>query len=57
MMGVREESTKSVSVCADQSSARCQTRRQSDDPRGHQIRLAPPYRPMVPQSDETDELL
>lgn len=57
MMGVREESTKSVSVCADQSSARCQTRRQSDDPKGHQIRLAPLYRPMVPQSDETDELL
>ncbi|KAM0461126.1 hypothetical protein ACHAPV_004440 [Trichoderma viride] len=57
MMGAREESTKSVSACADQSLARCQTRRPTDDPRGHQIRLAPPYRPMVPQSDETDELL
>jgi hypothetical protein len=57
MMGVREESTKSVSACADQSPARYQTRRATDDRRGHQIRLAPPYRPMIPKSDETDELL
>lgn len=57
MMGVREEGTKPVSVCADQSPARCQTRRLSDDLRGRHIRLAPPYRPMIPQADETDELL
>lgn len=57
MMGVREEGTKPVSVCADQSPSRCQTRRSTDDPKGHQIRLAPPYRPTIPQSDETDELL
>ncbi|KAL7923643.1 hypothetical protein ACQKWADRAFT_325796 [Trichoderma austrokoningii] len=56
MMAVREEGTKPVSVCADQSPARCQTRRPSDDLRGH-IRLAPPYRPTMPQADETDELL
>ncbi|KAL6907062.1 hypothetical protein GGI43DRAFT_420863 [Trichoderma evansii] len=56
MMGVREEGTKPASICTDQSPARYQTRRPADDLRGH-IRLAPPYRPMIPQSDETDELL
>lgn len=57
MMVVREEGTKPVSAWADQSPARAQARRPIDDLRGHHIRLAPPYRPMIPQSDETDELL
>ncbi|KAL9476520.1 hypothetical protein ACSS6W_006361 [Trichoderma asperelloides] len=57
MMAVREEGTKPLSACADQFPARAQARRPTDDLRGHRIRLAPPYRPIIPQSDETDELL
>ncbi|KAL7793554.1 hypothetical protein V8C37DRAFT_378213 [Trichoderma ceciliae] len=57
LMKIREGGAKSVSVCEAQSPARTQIRRPTDDLRGrHQIRLAPPYRPTIPQSDETDEL-
>jgi hypothetical protein len=57
LMKAREEGTKPVSICETQSPARSQMRRPTDDLRGrHQIRLAPPYRPMIPQYDETDEL-
>ncbi|KAH6609680.1 hypothetical protein Trco_003026 [Trichoderma cornu-damae] len=57
LIRTREEGAKSTSVCEAQSPARFQTRRPTDELRSrHHIRLAPPYRPTAPQSDETDEL-
>ncbi|RFU76674.1 hypothetical protein TARUN_5547 [Trichoderma arundinaceum] len=57
LMRTREEGAKSASVCEAQSPAKSQMRRPMDDFRGrNHIRLAPPYRPTIPQSDETDEL-
>ncbi|KAL6699872.1 hypothetical protein J3F84DRAFT_404839 [Trichoderma pleuroticola] len=57
MMKAREEGVKSVSSSESQSPAKSQIRRPTDDlRRHHQIRLAPVYRPTMPQSDEVDEL-
>ncbi|UKZ57656.1 hypothetical protein TrVGV298_011516 [Trichoderma virens] len=57
MMKTREEGGKPTSGCESQSPAKSQMRRPTDDLRHrHHIRLAPIYRPMVPQSDEVDEL-
>ncbi|KKO99904.1 hypothetical protein THAR02_08006 [Trichoderma harzianum] len=57
MMKAREEGVKSMSSSESQSPAKSQIRRPTDDlRRHHQIRLAPVYRPTIPQSDEVDEL-
>ncbi|KAL7913873.1 hypothetical protein GGI35DRAFT_467183 [Trichoderma velutinum] len=57
MMKAREEGVKSTSGSESQSPAKAQMRRPTDDlRRRHQIRLAPVYRPTIPQSDEVDEL-
>ncbi|KAL7936651.1 hypothetical protein V8C35DRAFT_332919 [Trichoderma chlorosporum] len=57
MMRTREEGAKSVTGRESLSPAKSQMRRPTDDlRRRHQIRLAPIYRPTIPQSDEVDEL-
>ncbi|KAL7948918.1 hypothetical protein V8C42DRAFT_362437 [Trichoderma barbatum] len=57
LMKTREEGAKPMSAHDSQSPARSQIQRPTDDVRRrHQIRLAPIYRPTIPQSDEVDEL-